>query len=73
MKSSGRRSSPGLATGTTNGAVIDFVHVSRWPTFNVADSAVTIGAILLVIWAFRADRADRTARSADARADGEAR
>lgn len=61
------------APGFMRGAVIDFVHVSRWPTFNVADAAVTIGAILLVIWAFRADRADRTTRSADARADGETR
>ncbi len=55
--------------GFMRGAVIDFVHVSKWPTFNVADSAVTIGAILLVIWAFRADREDRRARSDEATAD----
>lgn len=29
-------------------AVIDFVNVHVWPVFNVADSAVTVGAILLV-------------------------
>jgi signal peptidase II len=51
------------APGFMRGAVIDFVHVSRWPTFNVADSAVTIGAILLVVWAFRADKSD--ARNGD--------
>ncbi len=30
------------------GSVIDFIHLSFWPAFNVADIAVTIGAILLV-------------------------
>jgi len=55
--------------GFMRGAVIDFVHVSMWPTFNVADSAVTVGAILLVIWAFRADRDDRRARSVEVPSD----
>ena len=59
------------APGFMRGAVIDFVHVSRWPTFNVADSAVTIGAILLVIWAFRADKSD--ARTADRSPTNDAR
>ena len=35
------------------GAVVDFVqwHVAGyyWPTFNIADSAITLGAVLLVI------------------------
>ena len=39
------------------GAVIDFidVHVAgyHWPAFNVADSAITCGAMLLVIDSFR--------------------
>ena len=41
----------------TLGAVIDFIdlhyHGWHWPTFNVADSAITIGAILLfttLVW-----------------------
>jgi signal peptidase II len=59
------------APGFMRGAVIDFVHVSEWPTFNVADSAITIGAILLVIWAFRADKDDRRARAAEAASTGE--
>jgi signal peptidase II len=41
--------------GFLKGAVVDFVHVGDFPTFNVADSAITIGAILIVIWAIRAD------------------
>ena len=47
------------APGFMRGGVIDFVHISEWPTFNVADSAITIGAILLVIWVFKADFGDR--------------
>lgn len=30
------------------GFVIDFVSVGFWPAFNVADSAITIGALVLV-------------------------
>src|SRR4029077_15988415 len=41
--------------GFLKGAVVDFVHVGSFPTFNVADSAITIGAVLIVIWAIRSD------------------
>ena len=47
--------------GFLEGAVVDFVHVGRFPTFNIADSAITVGAALIVIWAIRADIADRKA------------
>lgn len=36
--------------GWLRGAVVDFVHLDGWPTFNVADSAITIGAVILVGW-----------------------
>jgi signal peptidase II len=39
--------------GFLRGAVVDFVHVGDWPTFNVADSAITIGAVLVIIWSVR--------------------
>jgi signal peptidase II len=51
--------------GFMRGAVVDFVHIGSWPTFNVADSAITIGAVLLVIWAFRADTRERVDTPAD--------
>jgi signal peptidase II len=30
------------------GAVVDFITLSHWPTFNLADTAITVGVILLV-------------------------
>lgn len=39
--------------GFLRGEVVDFVAVWRWPVFNVADSAVTVGAVILVVAAFR--------------------
>ena len=42
------------------GYVIDFIDVHyhgwHWPAFNIADSSITIGAIMLVIDALRASR-----------------
>jgi signal peptidase II len=35
------------------GYVVDFIAVGTWPRFNVADSAITIGLVLLFISAFR--------------------
>jgi signal peptidase II len=39
--------------GFLGGAVIDFVDARWWPVFNVADSAITIGAVLLAYTAWR--------------------
>jgi signal peptidase II len=41
-----------------DGAVIDFIDVQWWPVFNVADSCVVIGGILLVVVTFREPRVD---------------
>jgi signal peptidase II len=44
--------------GFLRGEVVDFIRVGSFPSFNVADSAITIGAVLLVIWGWR-DRDER--------------
>ena len=39
-----------LATlGLLHGEVVDFVDIGSFPVFNVADSAITVGAILLAV------------------------
>jgi len=49
-----------------HGYVIDFIdiyyHGWHWPTFNIADSAISIGAVLLVIDAIWLDRAQLSTR-----------
>jgi len=42
--------------GAFRGRVIDFIDFHWWPVFNVADSAVVIGALLLLISSYRAER-----------------
>ena len=32
------------------GFVTDFINVHFWPVFNVADSAISIGVVLLIAW-----------------------
>ncbi len=44
------------------GFVVDFIAVGWWPRFNLADSAVTIG-VLLLLWAMIQE--DRTQRTSD--------
>jgi len=36
--------------------VVDFISIGWWPVFNVADSCVTIGAVLLIVRSLRATR-----------------
>jgi signal peptidase II len=37
-----------------HGAVIDFIDLRWWPVFNVADAAISVGAVLLALVFFRA-------------------
>ena len=39
--------------GFLHGAVIDFIDLQWWPVFNIADAAIVVGAILLVVASFR--------------------
>jgi signal peptidase II len=39
--------------GFLRGEVVDFIKVPHWPTFNVADCAITVGVILIAIRGWR--------------------
>lgn len=45
--------------GFPDGAVIDFISVGWWPTFNLADTGIVVGAALIVVLLFLADREER--------------
>ncbi|MBX5466366.1 MAG: signal peptidase II [Firmicutes bacterium] len=47
------------------GEVVDFINLHWWPVFNVADSAIVVGMVLLVFEAWRRDSGD--ARSGNTR------
>jgi len=38
------------------GFVIDFIDFSFWPAFNIADSAIVIGAVLLIIYSIKNEK-----------------
>jgi len=38
------------------GYVIDFLDFQIWPVFNIADSAITIGTILLIIYLWKSEK-----------------
>jgi len=39
--------------GPLRGEVVDFIKVPNWPTFNIADCAITVGVILIAIRGWR--------------------
>jgi signal peptidase II len=45
-----------LADRVRDGAVIDFIDLPLWPTFNLADVAITVGVLLLLLDVERSDR-----------------
>jgi signal peptidase II len=48
-----------------HGAVVDFVTLTHWPTFNLADACITVGVVLIaaqLLWSEQR-RPRRTARS----------
>jgi signal peptidase II len=42
--------------GLLSGRVVDFIDFHVWPVFNVADSAIVIGALLLAVGGLRRER-----------------
>lgn len=53
--------------GPGRGAVVDFIALGWFPSFNVADSAIVVGGALAVLLSFRGIEVDgtRTGRDAD--------
>lgn len=39
-----------IADRITLGYVVDFIQVGWWPIFNIADSAITVGAVILAFY-----------------------
>jgi signal peptidase II len=52
------------APGFGKGAVVDFIDVQHFATFNVADSAITVGAALAVLLSLRGIEVDGSRRTA---------
>jgi signal peptidase II len=42
--------------GFGRGSVVDFVDLRWWPVFNLADAAITVGCVLLVLLSFGRSR-----------------
>ncbi|MGH9087655.1 MAG: signal peptidase II [Acidimicrobiales bacterium] len=38
-----------LVDRVSHGRVVDFITLSHWPTFNVADSCITVGVVLVAL------------------------
>jgi signal peptidase II len=43
--------------GFLRGEVVDFVKLPYWPTFNLADSAITIGVVVVLLRGWRSEEA----------------
>lgn len=56
---------PGLS-----GRVVDFIDLQVWPIFNLADSAIVIGAILLAVASARSDPSRADSPNTNAADDG---
>jgi signal peptidase II len=50
--------------GPFRGWVVDWIEVPHWPVFNLADSAIVCGGVLMVLLAARGHRLDGVPRSA---------
>jgi signal peptidase II len=53
------------APGIGKGRVVDFISVPHFASFNVADSGITVGAILAVLLSLRGIEVDGSRRPAD--------
>jgi signal peptidase II len=51
-----------LVDRVTLGYVVDFLDFRFWPVFNVADSAITVGAVLLAISMLKEEAGEKKAK-----------
>ena len=51
------------------GRVVDFIDVHVWPIFNLADTAIVVGAVLLALGSFLDGRAERGERGPEPTAE----
>ncbi|NCX17280.1 MAG: signal peptidase II [Acidimicrobiia bacterium] len=42
--------------GWLRGAVVDFIDLQWWPIFNIADAAISTGAVLMIVASVRASK-----------------
>jgi signal peptidase II len=57
---------------TQEGKVTDFISVGSFPVFNVADSAISVGTVALILGVWFSERAEKQARAeAEAQGNGE--
>ena len=59
-----------LVDRLTRDGVVDFIDFPAWPSFNVADIAITLGALTLALIALAGPEADRGTDEASERAPG---
>jgi signal peptidase II len=52
-----------LADRVRDGHVTDFIHITHWPTFNLADSFIVLGVALLAIGLIRVEHRQQAARA----------
>jgi len=46
--------------GFLRGEVVDWIHLHHWPVFNLADSAITVGVVLMLLDLLGVGRAPET-------------
>ena len=44
------------------GSVVDFLHIHYWPIFNIADSCITVGVVIMAILMVREIRQEKLIR-----------
>ncbi len=47
------------------GSVVDFVDIGFWPIFNVADSSIVIGVLILMFWLWQEEERQKQQKATD--------